>query len=107
AGLSGVAAVGGVLRTVLAPEWLVPGYLLCGIAVLALVRTSLPRPLRLGLVSAAGVVTGAALLWALPTAAMSLLEPATWLGQVWSGPPELTHDEPAGVPGLAVPVTLL
>ncbi|MDG4866131.1 hypothetical protein P8605_49065, partial [Streptomyces sp. T-3] len=57
--------------------------------------------------SAAGVVTGAALLWALPTAAMSLLEPATWLGQVWSGPPELTHDEPAGVPGLAVPVTLL
>ncbi|WP_327357432.1 SCO7613 C-terminal domain-containing membrane protein [Streptomyces sp. NBC_01304] len=107
AGLSGVAAVGGVLRTVLDPSWLVPGYLLCGIAVLALALTALPRPLRPGLVCAAGAVTGAALLWALPTAAMSLLEPTTWLGQVWSGSPELTHAEVAGVPGLAVPVTLL
>ncbi|MEU6825004.1 hypothetical protein ABZ921_30615 [Streptomyces atriruber] len=92
AGLLVVAASGGVLRTVLPVAWTVPAYLVCGMALLAVVRTALPGALRRGVLAASAVVQGLAVLWALPVAAVALLGPFGWATRVWSGAPSDARD---------------
>ncbi|MET9546270.1 hypothetical protein ABZY36_13315 [Streptomyces sp. NPDC006627] len=86
-GLLVVAACGGVLRTVLPPEWTVPACLVCGVALLAAVRTALPRPVRIGAAGASAVVQGFAVLWALPVTAVALIGPLGWGTRIWTGAP--------------------
>ncbi|MEV0906654.1 SCO7613 C-terminal domain-containing membrane protein [Streptomyces hokutonensis] len=86
-GLFVVAALGGLLRAALPADWTVPGYLACGIALLALVRGRLPEPVRHGLGRASGIVQASAVLWTLPAVGVTLLGPATWLSRAWSGAP--------------------
>ncbi|WP_406461790.1 hypothetical protein OH768_42225 [Streptomyces sp. NBC_01622] len=86
-GLFVVAALGGMLRASLPADWTVPGYLACGIALLALVRGRLPKPVRDGLGWASGVVQASAVLWTLPAVGVTLLGPAAWLSRAWSGAP--------------------
>ncbi|MFI6549854.1 SCO7613 C-terminal domain-containing membrane protein [Streptomyces prunicolor] len=87
-GLLVVAALGGVLRVPLPYEWAVLGYLACGIGLLALVRGSLPEPVRHGLGQASAAVQGIALLWTLPAVATTLFGPAAWVSHIWSGAPD-------------------
>nr|WSY56335.1 hypothetical protein OG999_43485 [Streptomyces sp. NBC_00886] len=91
-GLLVVAALGGMLRASLPADWTVPGYLACGIALLALVRGRLPEPVRRGLGWASGTVQAGAVLWALPVVGITLLGPATWVSRVWSGVPGDSRD---------------
>ncbi|MFJ9541542.1 SCO7613 C-terminal domain-containing membrane protein [Streptomyces sp. NPDC101225] len=81
-----VAAVGGVLRATLPGGWTVPGYLACGVALLA-VRTRLPGVVRHGAVQASGTVQAAALVCALPLLAVALLGPLGQVADPWSGAP--------------------
>ncbi|WP_037837046.1 SCO7613 C-terminal domain-containing membrane protein [Streptomyces sp. NRRL F-5650] len=87
AGLCLVAAAGGVLRVSVPGEWIVPGCLACAIALLAVDRTPLRRPLRQGLVLASAAVQGVAVLWALPLVAGTLLGPVARSTRPWSGRP--------------------
>ncbi|WP_416959305.1 SCO7613 C-terminal domain-containing membrane protein [Streptomyces sp. Agncl-13] len=87
-GLLVVAALGGVLRVPLPYEWAVLGYLACGIGLLALVRGSLPEPVRRGLGGASVAVQGIALLWTLPVVVTTLFGPAAWVSRIWSGAPD-------------------
>jgi len=87
-GLLVVAALGGVLRVPLPYEWTVLGYLACGIGLLALVRGSLPEPVRRGLGRASAAVQGIALLWTLPVVVTTLFGPAAWVSRIWSGTPD-------------------
>ncbi|MCP3817089.1 hypothetical protein NLX86_02700 [Streptomyces sp. A3M-1-3] len=87
AGLAAVAAVGGVLRTDVARTWTVLAYLLPAVALLTVVRTSLPARIRLGLAGASGAVHVVALLWALPAVALTLVGPLSQADSVWSGTP--------------------
>ncbi|MFE3742008.1 SCO7613 C-terminal domain-containing membrane protein [Streptomyces sp. NPDC059134] len=91
AGLAVVAAVGAPVRTALPAGWAVLGYLLCAAGLLALVRTRLPRGVLQGLGVAGGVVTAAALPWALPSAVSALLGGAARLPEIWSGVPDGTR----------------
>ncbi|MFD2686170.1 SCO7613 C-terminal domain-containing membrane protein [Streptomyces phyllanthi] len=86
-GLLVVAGVGGVLRASLPDEWTVPGCLVCGVGLLAVVRTGLPEPVRRGLALASASVQALAVLWALPLVAIILLGPLGWVERVWSGAP--------------------
>ncbi|WP_159766317.1 SCO7613 C-terminal domain-containing membrane protein [Streptomyces sp. HM190] len=86
-GLLAVAALGGVLRAVLPDVWTVPGYLLCGVALLAVVRTGLPDAVRRGLVLSSVVVQAVAVVTALPAVAVTLLGPVGWVEHLWSGTP--------------------
>ncbi|MGH1553152.1 SCO7613 C-terminal domain-containing membrane protein, partial [Streptomyces sp. L7] len=86
-GLFVVAALGGMLRTATPADWTVPGYLACGIALLALVRGRLPEPVRHGLGWASGTVQASSVLWTLPAVGVTLLGPAAWLSGAWSGAP--------------------
>ncbi|MET8686619.1 hypothetical protein ABZV77_20635 [Streptomyces sp. NPDC004732] len=109
AGLLVVAASGGVLRTALPAAWTVPAYLVCGMALLAVVRTALSGALRRGVLAASAVVQGLAVLWALPVAALALLGPFGWATRVWSGAPSDARDAlllelPLAHPLLAPPV---
>lgn len=88
AGLASVAAVGGVLRTGLPWNWSVVVYLLCGIALLPVLRLRVPRPVGRGVLGASAAVTAGALVWALPVVAAVLLGPVSVLADVWSGAPE-------------------
>ncbi|MFE7460400.1 SCO7613 C-terminal domain-containing membrane protein [Streptomyces sp. NPDC057554] len=88
AGLAAVAAVGGVLRTAVPDTWHVPAYLLCGLALLYVVRVRLPRGAGLGVLLAAGAVVTGALVWALPPVAAVLLGPVQLVAEVWAGAPE-------------------
>ncbi|MFE8010547.1 SCO7613 C-terminal domain-containing membrane protein [Streptomyces sp. NPDC057418] len=88
AGLASVAAVGGVLRTGLPWNWSVVVYLLCGIALLPVLRLRIPRPVGRGVLGASAAVTAGALVWALPVVAAVLLGPVSVLTDVWSGAPE-------------------
>ncbi|MBW5425357.1 hypothetical protein GKQ77_27995, partial [Streptomyces sp. BG9H] len=90
-GLLVVAAVGGVLRSVLPSAWSVPGYLMCGIALLAAVRVVPTRPVRHGLAGASAAVQGLAALWALPVTAVALLAPLAWATRPWSATPADTR----------------
>ncbi|MFV0132007.1 SCO7613 C-terminal domain-containing membrane protein [Streptomyces sp. HMX87] len=87
-GLCLVAGAGGMLRALVPSVWTVPGCLACGIALLAVVRTRPPGPVRQGLVMASLTVQGLAVLWAVPLVAGTLLGPVAWAGRVWSGAPQ-------------------
>ncbi|MFE9397683.1 SCO7613 C-terminal domain-containing membrane protein [Streptomyces flavidovirens] len=87
AGLAVLAAVGGVLRPAVPGGWAVPVYVLCAVALLAVVRAGLPRAMALGLAGSSGAVLAAGALWALPPVAVSLLGPAAWVERAWSGAP--------------------
>lgn len=82
-----VAAGGGVLRAALPAEWTVPGYLACGLALLAAWRTRLPEPLRQGALQASGTVQAAAVACALPLVVVALLGPLSRAARPWSGAP--------------------
>ncbi|MEU0161733.1 hypothetical protein ABZ154_23615 [Streptomyces sp. NPDC006261] len=88
AGLAAVAAVGGVLRAAVPGAWHVPVYLLCGLALLSVVRTPLPRSAGRGALAAAGAVVAGALLWAVPPVAAVLLGPVELVAEVWAGAPD-------------------
>ncbi|MFF3818899.1 SCO7613 C-terminal domain-containing membrane protein [Streptomyces bluensis] len=87
-GLLLVAAVGGVLRVSLPGDWTVPGCLLCGVALLAVVRMRLPDPVRRGLAVASGCVQALAVTWALPLVVLALVGPLGWVERIWSAAPE-------------------
>jgi len=91
-GLITVAAFGGLLRSALPDDWTVPGYLVCGIAVLVAARPRLPEPVRRGLVLAATVVQGLAVTWALPVVAAVVLGPVDRVTRIWSGTPADARD---------------
>ncbi|WP_324793062.1 hypothetical protein SJX93_05155 [Streptomyces cyaneofuscatus] len=88
AGLAAVAAVGGVLRAAVPGAWHVPVYLLCGLALLSVVRAALPRGGGRGVLGAAGAVVAGALLWAVPPVAALLLGPVELVAEVWVGAPD-------------------
>ncbi|MFI1910250.1 SCO7613 C-terminal domain-containing membrane protein [Streptomyces microflavus] len=88
AGLAAVAAVGGVLRAAVPGTWQVPVYLLCGLALLSVVRVRLPRSAGRGVLLAAGAVVAGALVWALPPVAAVLLGPVQLVAEVWAGAPD-------------------
>lgn len=88
AGLTAVAAVGGVLRAAVPGTWHVPVYLLCGLALLSVVRAPLPRGAGRGVLAAAGAVVAGALLWAAPPVAAVLLGPVELVAEVWEGAPD-------------------
>ncbi|MFI6624219.1 SCO7613 C-terminal domain-containing membrane protein [Streptomyces sp. NPDC050528] len=94
-GLFVVVALGGMVRATVPADWTVPGYLACGIALLALVRGRLPEPVRHGLGWASGAVQAGAVLWALPLVGVTLLGPGAWLSRVWSGAPDNARDAAA------------
>lgn len=87
AGLCAVAGAGGVVRASLPGVWTVPGYVACGVALLAAVRTPLPQSSRRGLVLASPAVQGLAVLCAVPLVAGTPLGPVTGLERPWSGVP--------------------
>ncbi|WP_329114467.1 SCO7613 C-terminal domain-containing membrane protein [Streptomyces sp. NBC_01465] len=107
AGLAALAAVAGALRPALPGAWTVPAVLACSIALLAVVRTELPRPVRHGLAVASGAVHAAAALWALPAAALALVTPAAWVFKPWSGAPGSTEVPWPGLPAATVTLALL
>lgn len=88
AGLAAVAAVGGVPAAAVPEGWRVLAYLLCGLALTAVVRSRLPRNAAHGVLAASGAVVAGALVWALPPVAAVLLGPVTILSDVWAGSPE-------------------
>ncbi|WP_274556144.1 SCO7613 C-terminal domain-containing membrane protein [Streptomyces spiramyceticus] len=92
AGVAAIAAVGGVVRPAVPDAWAVPAYVLCAVALLAVVRVSLPRPMVLGLASASGAVLAGGTLWALPPLAVTLLGPVAWAERAWSGAPAGVRD---------------
>ncbi|WP_028814121.1 SCO7613 C-terminal domain-containing membrane protein [Streptomyces flavidovirens] len=87
AGLAVLAAVGGVLRPAVPGAWAVPVYVLCAVALLAVVRAGLPRAMALGLAGSSGAVLAAGTLWALPPVAVILLGPVAQVERAWSGAP--------------------
>ncbi|MFF0594681.1 SCO7613 C-terminal domain-containing membrane protein [Streptomyces antibioticus] len=89
-GLLLVAGAGGVLRVTVSDAWLMPALLVCGIALLAVVRV--PEAVRRGLAVASAVVQGLALLSALPAVAATVLGPLGRIGDVWSGTPVDARD---------------
>ncbi|MFD7563039.1 SCO7613 C-terminal domain-containing membrane protein [Streptomyces tendae] len=107
AGLCLVAGSAGVLRVSVPGEWTVPGCQLFAMLLLAAERTSLPLPLRQGLVRAAAAVQGFAVLWAVPLVAGSVLGPAVQAVTPWSGAPRTVRDAVfAGVPAPAYASTV-
>nr|AAK53451.1 putative PHA synthase [Kitasatospora aureofaciens] len=88
AGLAAVAAVGGVPAAALPAGWRVLAYLLCGLALTAVVRSRLPGHAARGVLAASGAVVAGALVWALPPLAAVLLGPVTVLSDVWAGTPD-------------------
>ncbi|MCL7379092.1 hypothetical protein M1203_19645 [Streptomyces sp. 35G-GA-8] len=87
AGLATVAAAGGEVRTAVPDGWAVLGYLLCGVALLTVVRTRLPRAVVRGLAGAAGAVTAASVLWTLPALAVVPLGALSRVTTIWTGAP--------------------
>ncbi|MEU3339547.1 hypothetical protein [Streptomyces sp. NPDC006668] len=86
-GLFLVAGAGGLLRAALPGAWTVPGYLVCGVALLAALRSGLSEPVRRGLIHASAAVQAIALACALPLIAVALLGPLGWADRPWSGMP--------------------
>ncbi|MFD5630043.1 SCO7613 C-terminal domain-containing membrane protein [Streptomyces sp. NPDC127072] len=91
-GLVTVAGIGGVPHSALPDSWSVPGYLVCAVALLAVLRTRLPEPLRHGLAQASAGVQAVAVLWALPTVLVALLGPLDWARRAWTGAPATARD---------------
>ncbi|MFF9015458.1 SCO7613 C-terminal domain-containing membrane protein [Streptomyces sp. NPDC014870] len=104
AGLAVVAAAGGALRPVLPGDWEVPSYVLCAVALAAVLRTSAPRGVRVGLAGAGAGVLALGVAWALPPVVAALFAPLARTAPVWSG----DHADPllAPYPSTA-PVVLL
>ncbi|WP_371530254.1 hypothetical protein OG302_33930 [Streptomyces sp. NBC_01283] len=100
-GLLIAAATGGVLREALPAAWTVPAYLVCAVALLAVSRTALPRPVLRGIAGAALLVQALAALWTLPAFVTALLGPANRAAKAWSGAPRDMGDALA-LPGLPV-----
>ncbi|MEU3739578.1 hypothetical protein AB0E78_21165 [Streptomyces sp. NPDC032198] len=100
-GLLIAAATGGVLREALPAAWTVPAYLVCAVALLAVVRTALPRPVLRGIAGAALLVQALAALWTLPAVVTALLGPTNWAAKAWSGAPR-DMDDALALPGLPV-----
>ncbi|MFJ8053923.1 SCO7613 C-terminal domain-containing membrane protein [Streptomyces luteogriseus] len=113
AGLLAVGALGGVARSGLSSEWVVPAHLALGVALLAVMRAGrLPEAMRTGFAWASGAVQALAVLWTLPVVAVVLLGPAGWLGRVWSGAPSDARaaavvDVPWPPDAVAAPVVLV
>ncbi|MEU7283157.1 hypothetical protein AB0A69_30910 [Streptomyces sp. NPDC045431] len=85
AGLAAVAGAGGLLRGVLPAGWVVPGYLLCAVAVAAVAGAGrVPGGVRLGLLGASGVVQGLSVAWAAAPLMMAVVVPG--FGVPWSTP---------------------
>lgn len=86
AGVAAVAAVGaagGVVRTGVSVDWIVPGYLVCAVVVLGAAAFAVParlRPVAAGLAAGAAAVHSLALLWALPPLAVGVVTPDAWEG---------------------------
>ncbi|MGW7069656.1 SCO7613 C-terminal domain-containing membrane protein [Streptomyces sp. NPDC054855] len=91
-GLLLTAAAGGVLREALPSAWTVPAYLACAVALLAVVRTALPRPVLRGVAGAGLLVHALAVLWALPAFVAAIAGPVSWAGKVWSDTPPDTGE---------------
>ncbi|MFD5030501.1 SCO7613 C-terminal domain-containing membrane protein [Streptomyces sp. NPDC058405] len=87
AGLAAVAAAGGVVRAGVPDGWAVAGYLLCGVALLTVVRAPWPRPAVRGLSRAAGAAVALSVLWALPAVLVVLLGAVTRVAGIWTGAP--------------------
>ncbi|MFE5487993.1 SCO7613 C-terminal domain-containing membrane protein [Streptomyces sp. NPDC056527] len=104
AGLSVIAAAGGVLRVVLPGDWEVPGYVLCAVALATVLRSSAPRAVKRGLAGAGAGVLALGVAWALPPVAVALLAPLARTTPVWSG--AHTDDVLAWYPSTA-PLVLL
>ncbi|MFE1349563.1 SCO7613 C-terminal domain-containing membrane protein [Streptomyces sp. NPDC058757] len=109
AGLAAVAAVGGPPRAALPPEWTVPVYAVCGLALASLWRPVragwIPGAVRAGFGLAGGGVAAVGVLWALPPVLAGVLGPADRSAGLWSG----RHAAPvlADHPATAVLVLLL
>ncbi|MFF3318395.1 SCO7613 C-terminal domain-containing membrane protein [Streptomyces sp. NPDC003035] len=85
AGLAVVAAAGGVLRAVVPGDWEVPGYVVCAVALAAVLRSSASRAVKRGLTFAGGGVLALGVAWALPPVAAALLAPLARTTPIWSG----------------------
>ncbi|HET6855484.1 MAG TPA: hypothetical protein VFH94_00085 [Streptomyces sp.] len=96
AGLAVLAAVGSTVRPLVPDMWAVPGYVLCAVALSAVVRAGLPRPMTLGLAGASGAVLAGGAVWALPPVAVTLLGPVNQLERVWSGAPDGVREALSG-----------
>ncbi|MFI6807384.1 SCO7613 C-terminal domain-containing membrane protein [Streptomyces luteogriseus] len=113
AGLLVVGALGGVARSGLSSQWVVPAHLALGVALLAVVRAGrLPDAIRTGFAWASGAVQALAVLWTLPVVAVVLLGPAGGLGRVWSGAPSdaraaVVVDAPWPPDAVSAPVVLV
>ncbi|MET7598674.1 hypothetical protein ABZS84_26940 [Streptomyces sp. NPDC005481] len=108
-GLVTTGALGGLLRSWLPDDWTVPGFLLCGVALAATVRTGLPEPMRRGLLLASAAVQALAVLWALPVSLVAVLGPVSRVAHIWSGAPAdaraaVTVDLPWPVHAAAAPL---
>ncbi|MGW3167579.1 SCO7613 C-terminal domain-containing membrane protein [Streptomyces sp. NPDC001142] len=88
AGWCAVAAVGGVLRAGQPWGWSVLAYLLCGLALSAVVRAPLPRRVGQGVVWSSASVVAAAVLASLPPVVLSLTGAVSQLARVWAGAPD-------------------
>ncbi|WP_265559552.1 SCO7613 C-terminal domain-containing membrane protein [Streptomyces hygroscopicus] len=86
-GLLLVAGFGGVPRAALPHVWAVPGYLVCGVALLPAVRSALPGHMRRGFAWASGCVQALAVVWALPVVVVALLGPVGRAAHIWAGAP--------------------
>lgn len=95
AGLVTIAGTGGVVRLRLADDWVVPGYLGCAVAVLALavaLRGGSRRATADGVAAGAGAAHLLAALWAVPALAVTCFGPLSWAGSLWSGAPHGARD---------------
>lgn len=112
-GMLMVAALGGLMRSVLPEMWTVPAHLACGIALLAAVLAGrLPTAVRQGLAWASGAVQALAVLWALPVVGVAVLGPVGWAERAWTGTPSdsraaVTIDSPWPPDAAAAPVVLV
>ncbi|MFJ3711867.1 SCO7613 C-terminal domain-containing membrane protein [Streptomyces sp. NPDC090053] len=107
AGLAAVAAVGGVARTLCPDTWEPVVHLLCAVALLAAVRTRLPRPVVRGLTGASAGVQTAVTVWALPPVLLAVVTPLSWAGRSWTGAPRSAELSGAWPWLTATPVALL
>jgi hypothetical protein len=100
AGLAVVAAAGGALRAVVPGDWEVPGYVLCAVALAAVLRSSAPRAVKRGLTFAGGGVLALGVAWALPPVAAALLAPLARTTPIWSGahPDRVLTSSPSTAP---------
>ncbi len=88
AGISLIAGLGGVVRAAVPDGWQILGYLLCAVALLAVVRTSLPRRLHPGLLYASAAIQALAVFSTLPLVVLTATGPLEVAASgIWSGAP--------------------